>query len=139
MIIADSFKFILFFVEDELKRELRTSIADSALQSIRAAIYKRNELEAIADRRLNDWMKDSWPEWDEKIEDTPEQFSGTDDCPVCRESYLVMGYHETSFCFHCNASVPAKQCEGCGATFLANEGCHCCYNDEEYDAEYNSN
>jgi hypothetical protein len=56
----------------------------------------------------------------------PDEFSGTLDCPICRQSYLVIGYHEKPFCFHCNTSVDAEQCEKCGTTHLASEGCAWC-------------
>jgi ribosomal protein L32 len=76
--------------------------------------------------RLDNWLKKEWPSWDEEKEDTPDAFGGTVDCPICRQTFLVIGYHKKPFCFHCNVSVDAEECENCGTTYLASRGCLWC-------------
>jgi C4-type Zn-finger protein len=71
-------------------------------------------------------MKDRWPAWNEQDEDSPDEFVGTVDCPLCRQTFLVIGYNDKPFCFHCNASVDAAECENCGTTHLIKDGCSWC-------------
>jgi hypothetical protein len=125
-IIAESLKFILFFVDEVLRRKLDLDIDPALLREIQGIVFEHNELYSVAMHRLEIWMKDEWPSWNDKENDTPEEFGGTVDCPVCRQTFLVIGYHERPFCFHCNASVQAEECEDCGTTHLVSEGCLWC-------------
>ena len=125
-VIAESLKFILFFVDDVLKRKLEADINAAQLRQIQAIVFKHNELYGIAMHRLDGWMKGEWPSWDEQKEDTPDAFEGTLDCPVCGQTFLVIGYHKRPFCFHCNTTVDAEECENCGTTFLASQDCLWC-------------
>jgi len=130
IVIADSFKFILFFAEGVLKKDLASDIDLESLRAIRRAVFERNELDAIAHWRFDEWAKKQWPEWNPENEDIPEEFSGTLDCPICTESYLVIGYHDKPFCFHCNTTIDAADCPECGRTFLVDEGCGCGYGEQ---------
>jgi len=125
-IIAESLKFILFFVDEILKRKLDLDIDASLLRDIQRIVFEHNELYWIAMHRLDSWLKEEWPSWDETKEDTPDPFGGAVDCPICRQTFLVIGYHKKPFCFHCNASVEAEECNSCGATYLSSEGCAWC-------------
>ena len=55
----------------------------------------------------------------------PEEFWGLNDCPACDQDKLVIGWHDKPFCFYCNSTIDAAQCESCGRTFLVKEGCDC--------------
>jgi hypothetical protein len=125
-IIAESLQFILFFVDKFLEKKLESDIRDDLLREIQSLVFAHDELRFLAMDRLDRWMKETWKDWDEQITDSPDEFSGTLDCPICRQSYLVIGYHEKPFCFHCNTSVDAEECENCGTTHLASEGCSWC-------------
>lgn len=73
--------------------------------------------------RFEEWLRAQWPDWNDEETDTPEEFIGTLECPVCREFFLVTlegdGYH----CFCCNGSIDAAECANCGRTHLRDEGC----------------
>lgn len=122
-IISESLAFILFFVDGVLKGKLERDVPAETLREIQRLVYGRQDLYWIAMHRLEQWMHDAWPEWNNEESDTPEEFSGTGDCPICREPYLVIGYHDKPFCFYCNTSVDAAECEDCGRTYLAGKGC----------------
>lgn len=126
LIIAESLQFILFFVDDVLKMKLEADISAETLREIQRIVFKRNELNGIATHRLENWMHETWPEWNNEEIDTPDEFSGTTDCPICRQTFLVMGYHDRPFCFHCNTTVDAEECENCGTTHLSSVGCSWC-------------
>lgn len=122
-IISESLAFILFFVDGVLKGELERDIPPETLRGIQRLVYDRQDLYWIAMYRLEQWMYETWPEWNNEESDTPDDFRGTLDCPICRQSYLVVGYHAKPFCFHCNTSIDAAECEDCGRTYLASDGC----------------
>ncbi|MBE0574385.1 MAG: hypothetical protein IH613_00655 [Desulfuromonadales bacterium] len=122
-IISESLAFILFFVDGVLKGKLEDDVPADTLREIQRLVYDRQDLSWIAMHRVEQWMLEIWPEWNNEESDTPEEFSGTLDCPICRESYLVLGYHDKPFCFHCNTSVAAAECEDCGRTYLISKGC----------------
>lgn len=122
-IISESLAFILFFVEGVLKVRLERDVPAETLRKIQSLIYDRQDLYWIAMHRLEQWMHETWPEWNKEESDTPDEFRGTTDCPICRQTQLVIGYHDRPFCFHCNTSIDAAVCENCGCTYLASEGC----------------
>lgn len=123
LIIEESCKFVLFFVEGILRENLNNDIAPELLRSIRALVLKRDEEAAMANFRLENWIKQQWSDWEPEQGDIPEEFDGTHDCPQCRQSYLVIGYHPKPFCFHCNEPIDAAICDSCGRTFSAGDGC----------------
>jgi transcription elongation factor Elf1 len=94
-------------------------------------VMEYNELQGVAEFRFEEWVKKRWPKWDKMVEDIPEEFEGKDDCPMCGHSRLVMGYHPKPFCFSCNVPTDAANCENCGRTYLAKDGC--CSIEEETD------
>jgi hypothetical protein len=125
-IVSESLAFILFFVDGVLEAKLERDVPPEALRQIQNLVYDRQDLYWIAMHRLKQWMHEVWPEWDNEESDTPDEFRGTVDCPVCRQSYLVMNYHDKPFCFHCNTTIEASECQDCGCTFLSSEGqCSC--------------
>ncbi len=125
LIIGEALKFIFDFVEFVLDARLEDHLDPTIIASMRQRIFRYNDLEGRARARFETWIKSVWPDWDEQVEDTPEEFEGTHDCPNCRQSWLVMDHHEVPFCFWCNASVAADDCEHCGRTFLIENGCWC--------------
>lgn len=122
-IISESLAFILFFVDSVLKGKLERDVPAETLRKIQGLVYDRQDLRWIAIHRLEQWMHDTWPEWNNEESDTPREFRGALDCPICRKSYLVIGYHVRPFCFYCNTPVDAAECEDCGRTYLAGKGC----------------
>lgn len=131
LIIAESLKFILFFADDVLRMKLEVDIPAEILREIQRIVYEHDSLAHIASRRLTNWMHNTWPEWSDEETDTPDEFSGTIDCPICSKTFLVIGYHDRPFCFHCNTSVDAAECENCGTTHLVSIGCYVCATDEQ--------
>ncbi|MGC2033511.1 MAG: zinc ribbon domain-containing protein [Steroidobacteraceae bacterium] len=125
-IIGESLQFILFFVDEVLQNKLEADIPPDTLREIQRIVFNHREINSLAERRLDTWMGMTWPDWSEQQSDTPDQFDGTVDCPICRQSYLVIGHHPMPFCFFCNTSVDAGRCENCGTTHLASEGCSWC-------------
>jgi len=128
VVIAESLQFILFFVDEVLRGNLEADISPETLREIQRIVYERNQIYWIATHRLERWMRETWPNWNYHRADTPDEFSGTHDCPICRDSFLVFGYHPKPFCFHCNTSVDAVECVQCGRTYLA--GSPCCPSDQ---------
>ena len=124
-IIAASLKFILYFVELVLQRKLEGDIDGAVLRDINHRVLEYSERQGLADYRLNEWMRKQWPDWVDQESDSPEEFPGTDYCPECRQAFLVIGYHVDAFCFHCNTTIHASNCEDCGETFLVKRGCNC--------------
>ena len=122
-IISESLAFIMFFADSVLKAKLENDVPPETLRAIQSMVYDRQDRYWIAMYRLEQWMHEIWPDWDNEESDTPGEFSGTLDCPICRQSYLVIGHHTKPFCFHCNTSIDAVECEDCGRTYLADEGC----------------
>ena len=123
-IIAESLKFVLFFVEHFLNEKLEDDIDPETLREIQHLVLEYNEQYSLAMYRLDNWMKE--PEWNPEEIDTPDEFAGTLDCPECRQSYLVIDDVEVPKCFWCNTRIDAKECEDCGVVYKATEG-HECY------------
>jgi len=123
-VIAESLQFILFFVDDVLRDRLENDIPPETLREIQRIVYERDQMYWIAMRRLEQWMREHWPDWNEHDSDSPDEFEGTIDCPICRDSFLVTGYHPKPFCFRCNTSVDAHECNYCGGTYLSRNPCH---------------
>lgn len=121
-IISESLAFILFFVESELKGKLHQDVPPDTLREIQRLVYGR-DLRWIAEHRLEKWMRETWGAWNPEESDGPDEFLGTNDCPICSESWLVIGHHQTPFCFYCNTSVDASKCEDCGRTYMTVKGC----------------
>jgi hypothetical protein len=132
-VVGAALKFILYFVELVLERKLEGQIEGEVLRNINARVFEYNERQGLADFRLHEWFRERWPEWKEEEEDIPEEFPGTDDCPECRQAYLVIGYHEKPVCFYCNTTINAANCEECGETFLMPHGCGCGHHKGEDD------
>lgn len=125
-IISELLAFILYFVDGVLKAKLERDIPPETLREIQSLVYDRQDLYWIAMHRLEQWMHEKWPDWDNEVSETPDEFHGTVDCPMCLQSYLVMEYHDKPFCFHCNTSIEAAECEDCGRTYLTTDGeCSC--------------
>jgi hypothetical protein len=124
-IIGASLKFILYFVEFELDQKLDGHIDGTVLSDINRRVFEYNESNTLAEYRLSHWAHAEWPEWKEEEEDIPEEFEGTLTCPQCQQEWLVIGYHNKPFCFHCNVSVDADFCDECGDVFMVKRGCRC--------------
>lgn len=124
-IISESLQFIFFYVDGVLRERLENDVPPETLREIQGLIYERQDRAWIAMFRLEMWMRETWPDWVDEAMDHPNEFDGTLDCPICRQTNLVVGYHPTPFCFYCNTSVEAVECEDCGRTHLANDECGC--------------
>ena len=106
--IAATLKFILFFVELFLEENLREDIDPKTLRGIQNIVHDFNDRYSLAEHRIETWMKQQWPEWDPRQEDTPEDFEGTLRCPECREDYLVIEEIPEPFCFWCNTKIDVR-------------------------------
>lgn len=122
LVIAEALKVILYFTEFVLRRGIGDDIGAEMLSDMNHRVLDYNERNGLANHRLEEWMKSEWPSWD-PMESDCDDFEGTLDCPVCRQSYLVIGYHDKPFCFHCNTTVDAAACEDCGRSYLVRDGC----------------
>lgn len=122
-IISESLAFILFFADGVLKAKLENDISPEMLRQIQSLIYDRKDRCWLAMHRLEQWMRETWPDWNSEESDTPDSFIGTTDCPMCCQSYLLIGYHDKPFCFYCNTSIDAAECNTCGRTYIASKGC----------------
>ena len=125
LVIGEALKLALYFVEFVLGKRLGDDIGTELFAEMQRRVFDYDELRTLADMRLEEWMKREWPEWNPEKEDIPEEFGGTLDCPACRQSYFVIGYHERPFCFHCNATVEGAACEAGGSSFMSANGCAC--------------
>jgi hypothetical protein len=125
LIIGEALKVILFFNEFVLEVRLGDALGAELFDRMQRRVLEYNERDGLAHHRLDRWMKGEWPDWDEEKEDTPKEFGGTLDCPVCAQSFFVVGYHDRPFCFHCNTSIDGNVCEECGFSFLLKDGCNC--------------
>jgi hypothetical protein len=120
-IIASSLKF---FIEVVLHRKLDAQIDGETLQEITGRIFDYDERRYLAEYRFREWLRTKWPDLKEE-EDAPEEFRGLHDCPECSQDWLVIGWHDKPFCFYCNSTIDAGECENCGRTFLVKDGCDC--------------
>lgn len=121
--ISDSIAFILFFAEGVLNAKLENDVSPETLCKIQNLVYDHQDRCWIGMHRLEQWMHKNWPDWNSEESDTPNEFGGALVCPVCCQFYLVIGYHDKPFCFYCNTSINAAECDGCGCTYLASEVC----------------
>lgn len=126
-IISESLQFIFFFVDGVLRERLEDDVPPETLREIQGLIYERQDRYWIAHHRLDMWMREAWPDWNDEESDLPDEFEGTMDCPICRQTHLVSGYHPKPFCFYCNTSIDAVECEDCGRTHLESAECGCFY------------
>lgn len=128
VIIGVALQFIFFFMELVLDEKVEDHFDQKLVVIMKDKIFIHNEREELAKMRFKEWAKKKWPTWDKDKQDTPEKFEGTNDCPICGESWLMIGYHDTPFCFYCNVNVDAGCCEHCGESYLVkDDGCcqHC--------------
>ena len=116
---------ILYFNEFVLDTRLGDILGAELCDRMQGRVMEYAERDGLAHHRLEQWMKQEWPAWDENVDDMPEEFGGTLDCPVCRQSFFVVGYHAKPFCFHCNTRIDGDTCEECGFSFLLKDGCCC--------------
>ena len=86
IIIAEALKFIFYFAEFVFHARLEDHINHKLLVPMKQQVMEYNELQGIAEFRYEDWAKKRWPKWDKMVEDVPEEFEGTHDCPVCGQS-----------------------------------------------------
>jgi hypothetical protein len=116
----------LYFIEHFLQERLEDDIDPTMLREIQRLVLQYNERRGLAEYRLDTWLQEQWPDWHREEEDTPEEFAGTLPCPECRQDWLVIEDMERPFCFWCNTSVDAVDCEDCGVVYVRSEG-HSCY------------
>ena len=127
--IAEAVKFTFYFAEFVLRTRLEDHIDQELVAPMKRRVMEYNELQAIAEFRLEEWAKKRWPKWDKMVENIPDEFEGTHDCPECRQTWLVIGYHSKPFCFRCGVPVDAASCQNCGCTYFVKDGCHCIENE----------
>ncbi len=121
-IIGEALQVVLYFVEFVLKKRLGEDLGGDLFSEMQGIVFDYNERESLAHHRLEEWMKGQWPDWD-PMNSNCDEFEGTVDCPICRQSFLVIGYHDKPYCFHCNMEVDAAVCDNCGRSYLVKDGC----------------
>jgi hypothetical protein len=132
-VIGEALKFITYFVEDKLNVELSDHIDPVLLDNIEKTIFNYQELQSIADSRLEYWIREQAPEvdFDNNEIDIFDYFEGTLECPICNYEFLVLEIMPKPFCFYCNKEVDAKVCNDCGFTFLEEDNCpYCSFSDD---------
>lgn len=129
LVLSESLKFLIFFVEEVLGIQLASKLSKETLDEVRRLVFDFREREGLAHYRLEKWLKEAYPSWDQQQEDTPDEFSGTHQCPECRQDFLIFNEGEAPFCFFCNSTVNARECDYCGGTHFADQKCR--YNEGE--------
>ena len=124
-VLGESLKFITFFVESVLNERLADHLDNELLSELRRVVFTYDELAGMAERRLHEWLRRTFGDWDSELEDLPEGFDGTLPCPACRQDYLVVDNVDRPHCFFCDADVDAGECGICGRTYLRAHG-PCC-------------
>lgn len=122
-LISQALKFILYFMEIQLNQMPEGLIEPELLENIKELVIDYNERHAVADYRIERWLKEKWPEWNPEEEDTPEEFIGTDSCPQCSHEYLVMEGKDEPYCFWCCREIPAEYCNICSRTKIVDVPC----------------
>lgn len=126
IIIAESLRFILFFVDEQLGVKLDSDVPPELLRAAQRTVFEHNELYWLGHHRLEAWLKERWPDWSPEVIDSPDDFAGTLTCPECRQDFLVMELTPSPFCFLCNTTIDAVECEHCGRVRLASDSpCGC--------------
>jgi hypothetical protein len=90
LVIAEALKVVLFFTEFVLGRRIGDNIGAELFSEMNGRVLDYNERYGVATYRLEEWMKTEWPGWN-PMESDCDEFGGTFDCPVCSQSFLVMG------------------------------------------------
>jgi len=124
-IIAASLKFILYFIEFTLQRKPSADIEATLLRDITKRVLEYDEQSVLAEHRIEKWLSETWPNWNQSIEDTPEEFEGTLPCPECSQEWLVIKDVQEPFCFWCGTSIDAVECHDCGLVFRSDQKCNC--------------
>jgi hypothetical protein len=134
-ILAESLRFIIFFVEEVLRERLDEHLELGILDRVRQAVFDYRERLGLADYRLERWLRETFPAWDPTQADAPDEFTGTLRCPRCTQDYLVMEGGAPVYCHYCNRAVDAEVCEHCGQTNYRGVTCPCVlYFEDEDDA-----
>ena len=120
-VLEESISFVFFFIEVYLEEEFHDQIGPELMRDIQSRIFKGNQRDWIAYGRLDAWLSKVWPKWDPEESDMPEEFPGTDECPICRQEFLVISEHKETFCYYCNTPVDAMVCSDCGFSDLSDE------------------
>ena len=126
-VLAESLKFIMFFVERILGESLDQHLDPELLKEVTLIVLDFEERGGLAQSRLEKWLRGQYPEWDPKLEDSPEDFVGTLECPECDQDFLVLIPGTLRHCFFCNAKINAVQCPRCGEVHRRSELCWCGY------------
>lgn len=112
--LGRSLRFIRLFVANHLGDDLKRHIDNAFLGDIDQLVMSYEELKGIADVEFEEWLNRHYKDGVDS-----EEFEGTLDCPVCRESFLVFDAPEVgNHCFFCRKDVKAIRCEACGVAIL---------------------
>lgn len=122
-LISQALRFVLYFMEFQLNEQPEGLIELALLTDIRELVEDYNDRHAMANHRLQSWLKEKWPNWEPEVEDTPEEFVGVDHCPQCRHEYLVMKQKGELYCFWCCTEIPAEYCKKCFCTKIVDVPC----------------
>ena len=125
-VIAESLKFILYFIEEVLEEKIDEDIEPSLIIEIQSVVMTHSEQSGLVHKRIERYIQQKWPDWIPYEMELPDEFEGTVECPVCgHESLLLKPNAKLPFCFWCNVSIETTECDICGDYFLSEEDHHC--------------
>jgi hypothetical protein len=116
--LGQSLRFIMSFTVTHLQESLNDHIDMELLKEIENIILSYSERIGIAEYDMEQWA-DKWF----KNGFESEEFVGLVDCPVCRQTFLVLnGENIGNYCFFCRKTVDAAECVGCDRIYLPTPG-----------------
>lgn len=123
-IITEALKFVLYFMMFQLKKQPEETLESELMRQILGLTENNSGPDVLADFRLESWLNEKWPNWDQETEAIPKEFTGVDACPQCENEYLIMEQIDEPYCFWCCSEIPAEYCDTCGLTKKI--GVFCC-------------
>lgn len=122
-IITEALKFVLYFMKYQLKKQPEETLGPELLRQILELVENNSGPDVLAGFRLESWLNEKWPNWDQETEAIPKEFSGVEACPQCENEYLIMEQIDKPYCFWCCSEIPAEYCDSCGLTKMIDAPC----------------
>ncbi len=123
-IITEALKFVLYFMRFQLKKPPEETLESELLRQMLELVENNNGPDLLASFRLESWLNEKWPTWDQETEAIPKEFSGVETCPQCENEYLIIEQIDKPYCFWCCSEIPAEYCDTCGSNKMI--GVSCC-------------
>lgn len=117
--LGRTLRFLMRFAREQLKCDIHEHIEVELFKSIQKLISTYEERVCLADHTLGEWIARYYPNNSGTSFGQPGHFDGTEDCPICRQTYLVIDDpHLGTYCFFCQSKVNARNCEMCHTPFV---------------------